>query len=236
MARLVAGTSGFAYPSWKPGFYPEKLPAARFLEHYAGRLTSVEVNYTFRRMPSASLLEGWAGRTPPGFVFALKANQRITHWLRLENAEEATATFLRAVEPLYRAGKLGPVLLQLPPQFGLDVGRLAVYLSLLPATHRFAVEFRHPSWFGDDVYELLSGHGVALCVAEAERLTVPDVVTAGFVYYRFRKPEYRAEEVAALAERVRGHLAAGRDVYAYFKHEDDPAGALAAERLLALAA
>jgi len=234
MSTVYAGTSGFAYPAWKPGFYPEKLPASRFLEHYAGRLNCVEINYTFRRMPSTSTLESWVAATPPGFSFVIKAHQRITHVQRLKDAEETTGFFLGRLEPLRAAGRLGPVLFQLPPFLKLDLPRLDAYLRLLPEGGRYTFEFRHPSWFTDDVYELLHAHNAALCVAESEKLEVPDVVTADFSYYRLRKPEYPEAELGALAARALGLLGEGHDSYLAFKHEEDPGGALCAERLLAL--
>jgi uncharacterized protein YecE (DUF72 family) len=232
MAMLYAGTSGFAYPAWKPGFYPPKLPAAQFLKHYASRLNSVEINYTFRRLPAATTLAGWVEATPPGFVFAVKANMRITHILRLKNAEQATDIFLKAVDPLRTARRPGPVLFQLPPQMKRDVGLLHDYLGLLPSGMRYAFEFRHESWLAEPVYEELRRKNASLCVAESEKLEVPEVVTADFVYYRLRKPDYTAEDVDAIAARSRELLAAGRDLYLMFKHEESPAGALNAETVL----
>jgi uncharacterized protein YecE (DUF72 family) len=235
MATIYAGTSGFAYPAWKPGFYPADVPATRFLEHYASRLTCVEINYTFRHVPSQKTLESWIAATPAGFVFAVKAHQRITHLQRLKDAGEATSGFLAALQPLRDAGRLGPVLFQLPPNLAIDVPRLAAFLELLPASGRFAIEFRHPSWFIDDVYGLLRAHNVALCLAQSEKLEVPEVFTADFVYYRLRKPTYSAAEIERFAAGSRRQLAAGRDLYVLLKHEDDPSGALQAERLLAAA-
>ena len=232
MAMLYAGTSGFAYPAWKPGFYPAKLPAKQFLKHYAERLNSVEINYTFRRLPSAGTLKTWVEATPPGFVFAVKANQRITHILRLKNAEEATELFFRMIDPLRTSRRLGPVLFQLPPQMKCDVGLLAGYLALLPAGMRYAFEFRHPSWLTEEVYSLLRERNISLCVAESEKLEVPEVVTADFVYYRLRKPEYTEADVDAIAARSRELLGTGRDLYLMFKHEETPAGAQNAELLL----
>jgi uncharacterized protein YecE (DUF72 family) len=234
MARLYAGTSGFAYPAWKPVFYPADLPAGRFLEHYARQLNCVEINYTFRHMPSQKTLESWVEATPPGFSFAVKAHQRITHAHRLKDGvQDPLRYFLSAVRPLLEAGRLGPVLLQLPPNLRLDRDRLARFLEWLPDDARFAFEFRDPSWFTGEVFELLREHNASLCVADAEKLAVPDVVTADFAYYRLRKPPY--DELAL--RRVRGRadalLAEGRDVYVVFKHEDDAGGALEAERLLA---
>jgi len=232
MATLFVGTSGFAYPAWKPGFYPARLPANQFLKHYAERLNCVEINYTFRRLPAATTLAAWVEATPAGFVFAVKAHMRITHILRLKNAEQATEVFLKAIDPLRTSRRLGPVLFQLPPQMKCDAGLLRSYLRLLPKGMRYAFEFRHASWLVDEVYDELRRSNVSLCVAESERLEVPEVITADFVYYRLRKPEYTEEDVDALAARARELLATGRDLYVMFKHEESPAGALNAELLL----
>ena len=236
MATLYAGTSGFAYPAWKPAFYPAKMPANQFLKHYAGRLNCVEINYTFRRLPSLTTLTSWVEATAPGFVFAVKANMRITHILRLKNAEEATEIFLSAIDPLRTSRRLGPVLFQLPPALKCDVGLLRQYLDLLPKGMRYAFEFRHPSWLVDDVYKALSDRNVSLCVAESEKLEVPEVITADFVYYRLRKPDYTEADLDAFAARSRELLATGRDLYLMFKHEETPEGALNAEMVLRKAA
>jgi uncharacterized protein YecE (DUF72 family) len=234
VATLYAGTSGFAYPAWKPAFYPEGLPAARFLEHYAARLNCVEINATFRRTPSEKTSSSWLAATPPGFVFAIKMHQRVTHAHRLkESAREPLEYFLGALAPLRVAGRLGPVLVQLPPGLKADPDRLRRFLELLPGDVRFAFEFRDRSWFGDEVFDLLRAHGAALCVAEAAELTAPDVVTAGFAYYRLRRPPYDELALARLRRRADELTAAGRDVHLLFKHEDDAGGAFEAERVLA---
>jgi uncharacterized protein YecE (DUF72 family) len=232
MATLYAGTSGFAYAAWKPAFYPAKLPAAGFLKHYAERLNCVEINYTFRRLPSASTLTNWVQATQPGFVFAVKANMRITHIQRLKNAQESTELFLRMIDPLRTARRLGPILFQLPPAVKCDVGLLRDYLQLLPGDLRYAFEFRHASWLAEPVYDALREKNVSLCVAESERLEVPEVITADFVYYRLRKPDYTEADVDAIAARAAELVAGGRDLYLMFKHEETPEGALNAERVL----
>src|SRR5215467_2136720 len=236
MATLFAGTSGFAYTAWKPGFYPAKLPSKQFLTHYATRLNCVEINYTFRRLPSPGTLEGWVEATPAGFVFAVKANMRITHIQRLKNAEQATELFFRMIDPLRTARRLGPVLFQLPPAMKCDVELLKNYLELLPEGMRYAFEFRHASWLVDEVYDALRARNISLCVAESERLEVPEVITADFVYFRLRKPDYTDEDVQSFAARSKDLLAGGRDLYLMFKHEETPEGALNAEKLLALTA
>ena len=232
MATLYAGTSGFAYPAWKPAFYPAKMPANQFLKHYAQRLNCVEINYTFRRLPSASTLANWVEATSPGFVFAVKANMRITHVMRLKNAESATELFLKMIDPLRSARRLGPILFQLPPAMKCDVPLLAAYLDLLPKDLRYAFEFRHASWLTDPVYDELRKRNISLCVAESERLEVPEVITADFVYYRLRKPDYADADVEAFKARSKELLATGRDLYLMFKHEETPEGALNAEKVL----
>jgi uncharacterized protein YecE (DUF72 family) len=232
MATLYAGTSGFAYPNWKPQFYPAKMPAKDFLRHYASRLNCVEINYTFRRLPAAATLAGWVEATPAGFVFAVKANMRITHILRLKNAEQATEIFFKAIDPLRTSRRLGPVLFQLPPQMKCDLDTLRIYLDLLPTGMRYAFEFRHTSWLAEPVYDELRRRNISLCVAESERLEVPEVITADFVYYRLRKPDYSPEEIEAFSARARELVATGRDLYLMFKHEETPEGALNAEKIL----
>jgi uncharacterized protein YecE (DUF72 family) len=231
MPAFYSGTSGFAYPSWKPEFYPDKLPAKKFLSYYATRLNAVEVNYTFRRLPSASTLENWVNDTHPGFVFPLKAHMRITHILRLKPSE-FTEVFFRAIDPLRTARRLGPVLFQLPPALKCDEALLADFLATLPRDVRCAFEFRHASWLTDGVYGLLEKHGVALCLAESEKLVIPKVITSSFVYSRLRMPEYSVEDRAEIAAGVQKVLESGRDAYVFFKHEETPAGALYAEELL----
>lgn len=232
MAQLFTGTSGWAYPSWKPDFYPAKLALKKFLSHYATRLNTVEVNFTFRQLVKESTIQNWIQETPPHFRFGVKAHQVITHIKRLKGAEDFVPRFLTTIEPLASAGKLGPVLFQLPPNLKMDASLLKDFLSLLPRMLPAAFEFRHDSWFADSTWELLKTHGAALCVAETEERVTPDVVTAAYVYYRFRKPNYTGDERRGMVARIGEHLAAGRDVFAYFKHEETPEGALYAVDLL----
>ncbi|HJX00606.1 MAG TPA: DUF72 domain-containing protein, partial [Terriglobales bacterium] len=163
---LFAGTSGWSYPSWKPGFYPAKLAAAKFLQHYSTRLNTVEVNYTFRHYASEKTQQGWCVATPEGFRFSVKAHQRITHIKKLRDAAEDARSFLAGLQPLSEAGKLGCVLFQLPPFLKGDSTLLRDFLQSLP-TGRFSFEFRHPSWFMDEIFALLKEKGAALCVAES---------------------------------------------------------------------
>jgi uncharacterized protein YecE (DUF72 family) len=236
VSQLFAGTSGFSYPAWKPDFYPKNVPAKGFLEYYATRLNSVEANYTFRRLASASVLEGWLKATPPGFAFACKAHQKLTHFMKMQDAEGFTEVFLKSLEPLRIARRLGPVLYQFPPTFKCDLERLDGYLALLPGDMRFAFEFRNPSWLTGEVYDRLAKRNIALCLAESDRLEVPKVLTADFTYFRLRKGDYSEEARQEIAANVKDLLAGGRDVYVYFKHEEDPHGALWAEELCKKAA
>jgi uncharacterized protein YecE (DUF72 family) len=232
MPQLFAGTSGWAYPSWKPDFYPAKLAQKKFLGHYATQLNTVEVNFTFRQLVKETTIQNWLNETPAHFRFGVKAHQVITHIKRLKGTEDFVPRFLATIEPLASAGKLGPVLFQLPPNLKADPTLLKDFLSILPRTLPSAFEFRHDSWFADSTWELLRSQNAALCVAETEERTTPDVVTAGFVYYRFRKPSYTDDERHGMMDRIREHMAAGRDVFAYFKHEETPEGALSAVQLL----
>ena len=231
---IYAGTSGWAYPSWKPDFYPAKLASAKFLNHYATRLNTVEVNYTFRRFPTEKLLRGWIEATPAGFQFAIKANQKITHVARLRGVADFTSDFVRSLQPLDAEKKLGPVLFQLPPFLKGDVNLLKDFLAVLPRSMRAAFEFRHATWFSDEVYAALRAANAALCNAESEKLETPDVQTADFAYLRLRKEEYSAKERKELEQRI-ARLTGNGDVYVYFKHEDTPEGALHAESVLSAA-
>jgi len=232
MAQLFVGTSGWAYPTWKPGFYPEKLAQAKFLPYYASQLNTVEVNLTFRQLLKDTTATKWIEQTPEHFRFGIKAHQVITHIKRLKAAEEFVARFFGTIEPLANARKLGPVLFQLPPNMKADPKVLQEFLSILPKGIPVAFEFRHDSWFADDVFACLKQYNRALCIAETEERVTPDVVTADFTYYRYRKPEYTTEERAAMVRRMHEHLAADRDVFAYFKHEETPQGALYAVDVL----
>ena len=192
----------------------------------------MEVNFTFRQLVKETTIQNWLKETPAQFRFGVKAHQVITHIKRLKGTEDFVPRFLATIEPLASAAKLGPVLFQLPPNLKADSGLLEEFLGLLPRTLPAAFEFRHDSWFMESTWDLLRAQNVALCVAETEERTTPDVVTAPFVYYRFRKPTYTGDERRDMIARIREHMAAGRDVFAYFKHEETPEGALSAVELL----
>jgi uncharacterized protein YecE (DUF72 family) len=232
MAQLYTGTSGWAYPSWKPGFYPAKLAQAKFLQYYATQLNAVEVNFTFRQLLKETTAQKWIEATPAGFRLSIKAHQVITHIKRLKKTEEFIPRFLSTIEPIARAEKLGPLLFQLPPNMKADATLLEDFLTILPRAVPSAFEFRNASWFTDEIFDLLKKGNRALCVAETEERTTPDIVTADFCYYRYRKPSYTGDERRAMVERIREHLGQGRNVFAYFKHEETPEGAIYAVEVL----
>ena len=214
--RIYAGTSGWAYPTWKPEFYPAGTPAKKFLEFYATQLTSVEVNYTFRALPTAKMLEGWLAATPPNFRFSFKSPQRMTHFKRLRECESDVAQFIAALEPVKQAGKLGLLLFQLPPNFKADQERLVDFLSI-PAFRGkdappIAFEFRHESWFTEEIYSVLREHNAALCIAESDDLLTPEIHTAAdYTCYRLRRSGgYSELELDAFAKRSIALSAAAR--------------------------
>jgi len=219
------GTSGWAYSSWKPGFYPGAIPQKKFLEFYATQLNSVEVNYSFRQLPTESMLAAWLDATNSGFRFSFKAPQRITHVLRLRDCSDAVAALTRALAPVVEAGRMGVVLFQFPPNFKADVPRLDSFLADAKTSGlRMAFEFRNSTWLSEETYAVLQHRCAALCVAESEDLETPDVVTAPFRYYRFRKSGYSAEQLDMVEKLLRKRSAVD-EVFAYFKHEEQPTGA-----------
>ncbi len=225
---VYVGCSGWAYPSWRPDFYPAGLSPKRLLQHYAARLNSVEVNYTFRALPGAATVETWLAQTGSDFRFSFKAPQRITHFQRLAGCGPALGALAAMLQPVALAGRLGVVLFQLPPNMRIATERLAEFLRELKSLNlRSAFEFRHPSWFDASTYRLLEQYGAALCLAESDEMETPDAATESFSYYRFRKSEYSSEQLAQIQDRLAERLAQG-DVFAYFKHEDEPTGALRA--------
>lgn len=230
--ELFVGTSGFSYPQWKGSFYPAELPEKQMLRYYAEQFATVEINNTFHRMPKAAQLESWAAQVPPGFRFALKAPQRITHWQRLRDTDEAVSYFLGVAGVLRE--HLGPVLFQLPPDFPKDIALLRGFLLSLPLKHyRIAFEFRHRSWFDEEVYALLRRSGVALCHADGQNdFEVPLEPTADWGYLRLRRPEYPGARLEEWAARLRG--LSWRQAFVFFKHEDEARGPRLARQLLEL--
>jgi uncharacterized protein YecE (DUF72 family) len=224
--RVLCGTSGYDYEPWRGTFYPRDLPKSKMLSHYASRLAAVEINYSFRRNPTEKVVRGWAARVPQDFRFALKAWQRITHHARLRNASELVSAFNDAARAL--AGRLGPVLYQLPPNLRRDDALLRDFLHQLPRDVSAAFEFRHEGWFADETFRALSDAGAALCLAESDELATPRVRTAPFGYLRLRKTDYARKDLDSWADWVRG-AGFSADVSAFFKHEDAAKGPRFAE-------
>lgn len=230
MTAAYVGTSGFAFKEWKGTFYPAGLPDDDMLAFYAGRFAAVEVNNTFYRMPRESVLAGWTARVPATFRFCLKASQKITHVRRLAGAGDELGYFLRTASVL--GERLGPTLFQLPPNLKRDLSRLEAFLALLPRRWRATIEFRHPSWFDEEVFALLRQRGVALCLADTDDLTTPWVATADWGYLRLHRSAYPAEALAAWAGRTREQ--GWTESFTFFKHDEDKAGPAAAAAFAAL--
>lgn len=228
--KTLVGTSGYNYPEWRGSFYPEKFPTAKMLAYYAERFPTVEINYTFYRLPTEKLLAGWSEGTPAHFCFTLKAPRRITHDAKLQRCEDLLQVFCRTSRTL--GAKLGVLLFQLPPNFKKDLDVLRAFLELLPEGTRAAFEFRHPSWLEEDVYEALRRRNVALCVADSEKLSTPVVVTADYAYFRLRDEGYQDADITRWAETVRG-LTGVPDAFVYFKHEEQGLGPDFARRFVA---
>ena len=223
------GTSGYNYPEWKGSFYPEKLPASKMLPYYAARFTTVEINYTFYRLPTESIVANWAAATPQDFRLTLKAPKRITHDRRLRDCGVLLQSFCEVAGTL--GPRLGVLLFQLGPSFKCDLGLFDAFLGDLPRAARAAFEFRHPSWLSDEVYARLRARNLALCIADSERQTTPVVVTADYGYFRLRDEGYTSATIGQWADEIRRHQHAWTDTYVYFKHEEAGKGPVFAEEL-----
>ena len=225
-SRIFLGTSGFSYAEWRGIFYPADVPSKKFLSYYAQHFKTTEINNTFYRLPTLKLTEGWYAEVPEDFSFTLKLSQKITHIKRLKNADEEMEVFLNAASGLKE--KLGPILVQLPPNLKKNAEVLSDFLGKYATKGRLAFEFRHDSWFDDEVYDLLRKHNSALGVVEKEDGTEPvREVTGPFVYMRLRKGDYSAAELGEWASWIRKQTA---DVYCYLKH-DQKAPVLATQLL-----
>jgi uncharacterized protein YecE (DUF72 family) len=229
------GTSGFQYTEWKGNFYPEDLPAAKMLPFYSERLNTTEINYTFHRIPSAKTIDNWKQLTPEKFRFALKAPQKITHWMKLRDCADTLRYFCDTVSAL--GEKLGPILFQLPPNFKKDTFILADFVNSLPNELAAAFEFRHESWFADDVWEIFKSGNVALCLNETADFAAPKIPTANFGYLRLRREDYAKTDIERWALFVREQKSNWKDAFVYFKHEESGIGpAWAREMVQILAA
>ncbi len=216
------GTSGFQYAEWKGTFYPEDMAAAKMLPYYAERFSSTEINYTFHRIPSAKTITNWSAQTPAHFKFSLKAPQKVTHWARLRDCGDTMRYFHDVTSAL--ADKLGAILFQLPPNFKKDTVLIADFINCLPDGLRAAFEFRHESWFSDDVFEVLKARKTALCIADMEEITTPPVVTADYGYLRLRREDYQSADVKKWADFLQQQTSTWQDAFIYFKHEEKGIG------------
>lgn len=227
--RILVGTSGYNYPEWRGTFYPEKFSTNKMLAFYADRFPTVEINYTFYRMPTEKLLEGWAAGTPGHFTFTLKAPRRITHDAKLQRCEDTLQAFCRIAATL--GPRLGVLLFQLAPNFKKNTDVLKAFLELFPDGTRAAFEFRHPSWFDTDVFDALRSRNVALCLADSEKLSTPIEVTADYTYFRLRDEGYQQVDLEKWAGIVRA--LPPKDAFVYFKHEEQGLGPDFAKRFMA---
>jgi uncharacterized protein YecE (DUF72 family) len=226
---VLVGTSGYNYPEWRGTFYPEKFSTDKMLAFYAERFRTVEINYTFYRMPSEKLLSGWAAGTPDGFSFTLKAPRRITHDAKLQRCEDLVQSFCRI------AGTLGPklatLLFQLPPTFKKDPDVLRAFAELLPDGTRAAFEFRHASWFDAGIFDILRSRNLALCIADSEKMSTAVEMTADYAYFRLRDEGYQQPDIERWASVIAG-LPGVTDAFVYFKHEEQGLGPEFAKRLI----
>ena len=228
---LYVGTSGYSYKEWKGSFYPEKIPAKEMLRYYSERLSTVEINATFYRMPQPSMLENWKEQVPPHFRFSLKASQRITHFKRLKETEEETKYFLETAAVL--GEQMGVVLFQLPPNMKKDLARLETFLSHLPLSVPAAFEFRHPTWFDDDVLELLRSQNRPLVVSDTDDMPTTHIdKTADWGYLRLRRVNYSEENLREWVTRIRAQN--WKETFLFFKHEDAGTGPKLAAQFLKL--
>ncbi len=228
MARFWIGTSGYSYKEWRGPFYPAEIAESEMLKYYSERLSSVEINYTFYRMPTVRTLQAWAKETPEHFMFALKAPRRITHDLRLRDAGDVLTYFVDTSKVLKH--RLGAMLFQLPPFLKKDLPRLEDFLHQVPPGYRGAFEFRNATWFSDDVYECLRRFNMAMCISDREERSAPFEATADYGYFRLRKPEYSEADLAEWAQRL-SDTPGWQDTFVYFKHEQEGRGAALALRL-----
>ncbi len=219
---IWTGTSGYNYPEWKGSFYPADLAAKKMLPYYAARFPTVEINYTFYRMPTEKLVSGWAEQTPSPWKITLKAPRRITHDSRLKNCGELVNGFCQVAGTL--GDKLGALLFQLPPNLKKDLAVFDAFLEDLPPKVRAAFEFRNASWLDEEIFERLAKRNLALCVADSEKLSAPVRITADYAYFRLRDEGYTPDDIKRWADTIAKETASCKDVFVYFKHEDEGKG------------
>ena len=229
--KFLVGTSGYGHKEWKGNFYPQGLSDKKMLSYYAERFSTVEINYTFRRLPTRKVVLSWAGQVPDSFRFVLKAPQAITHRKRLRNAAKETNAFLRVAAALKE--RQGPLLFQLPPNFKKDVVRLEAFLKHVAVRAKSAFEFRHASWFDKEVFDCLRAHAAVLCVAEGDDLPESDLVrTANWGYVRLRDDRYTDKRLRSWIQRIKAQK--WRESYVFLKHESTGMGPKLAARFMKL--
>ncbi len=229
---LLVGTSGYSHAEWKGSFYPEKISQKKMLEYYAQRFPTVEVNYTFRNLPTQKVVENWAQQVPDAFRFVLKGSQSITHYKRLQNAEQDTDNFLNAAA--FLKDRQGPVLFQMPPSFKKDVPRLDAFLKHIAGRAKTALEFRNATWFDNETFDCLRAHSAVLCVADGDDLPQTDLIrTADWGYVRLRDDNYTDERLRDWLRRIKSHK--WNESYVFFMHEDTGIGPKLAVRFMELA-
>jgi uncharacterized protein YecE (DUF72 family) len=229
--KLWIGTSGFQYVEWKGTFYPEDLPTAKMLSFYAKQFSTTEINYTFHRIPAPKTIDNWKAQTPAEFRFALKAPQKITHWSKLRDCADTLEYFCKVVTGL--GERLGPVLFQLPPTFKKDADVLTSFLREFPGM-RAAFEFRHDSWFDDEIFDLLKSRNIALCIADTETIATPKKITADYGYLRLRREDYTDQDVKGWSDFVREQNSNWKTAFVYFKHEESGMGPKLANQMVQL--
>ena len=227
---IWVGTSGYNYPEWKGSFYPLDLPASKMLPYYVERFSTVEINYSFYRLPSEKTVTDWERIGPDGFTFTLKAPRRITHDARLRDCQEIVEVFCARARML--GPKLGVLLFQLSPYFKKDIGVLSTFLEWVPSGLRAAFEFRHSSWLTDEVFAMLRAKNFALCITDSEKETTPLVATADYGYFRLRDEGYDEADIAQWGTTIMEHAATWKDIFVYFKHEEEGKGPELAQLLL----
>lgn len=227
--KLYIGTSGYSYKEWKGNFYPEDLPADKMLSYYAKRFSTVELNNTFYRLPKQEVIETWASGVPSGFRFAVKSPRRITHIKRLKDTKENVEYLFKILDPFKK--KLGVFLVQLPPNFKKDMARLENFIKELPDNSNTAFEFRHPSWFDQEVYDLLKNYKCALCLSDTDEAPITELInTGGWGYLRLRRVSYTKNELSKWMKKI--EMQNWKKVFIYFKHEDEGKGAKFAQELI----
>jgi uncharacterized protein YecE (DUF72 family) len=229
--KLHVGTSGYSYKEWKGNFYPEDLPAKEMLAYYSQRLPAVEINNTFYRLPQPSMIENWKQQVPESFRFSIKASQRITHIKRINNVADETKYLLETAALLEE--RLGVVLFQLPPNMKKDTVRLKAFLDLLPADARASFEFRHETWFDDEVFGLLGAKNCALVISDTDEKPLDEIIsTAKWGYLRLRRAAYDESDLVEWMKRVKTQE--WEDAFVFFKHEDEGVGPKLAAQFLKL--